>query len=370
MRAAEDDVRGVGQNRIAGHADAERLAHQAARAVAADDVPRVYLLARAGFGVLDDGRHQIGVLLERDEPRAIAQGHALPRRRERAQDRIEHVLRATFAPLRAFLGRRRLADSREAFARQFIAGEAGQIDVVLRVIARIGRAFDRGHQAPAPAEFHGADADEVHARLIDRAVGLLDQGARNAAPAEIAGKREPDRAAADDQYRLDSRLHVACVPALRVTIGVIIRGQAPPRKLRPAGATVGGCRNRRGVTPFACWLVGISKRHAAKESSQEVPLGIAVRRRVAQGPAQGPQSDGRRHVAREVPAHALRRTRRAWHPGAAACLDFERVVFSREYSGHRHPVLSGASAADAAREEDDPRRRGRHLVRMHAHPPP
>ena len=193
----------------------ERLAHQAARAVAADDVARLDLLARAGFGILDDGRHQIGILLERDEPRAIAQGYALLRRRECAQDRIEHILRAALAPLRAFLGRRRLADPREALAGEFMAGKARQIDIVLRVVARIGRALDRRHQAPAPAKFHGADADEVHARLVDRAVGLLDQGATDAAPAEIAGKREPDRAAADDQYRLDFRLHLTASRRLR-----------------------------------------------------------------------------------------------------------------------------------------------------------
>ena len=251
MRAAEDNVRGVGQDRIARHADAERLAHQAARAVAADDVSRPDLLARAGFGVLDDGRHQIGILRERDEPRAIAQRHALLRRREGAQDRIEHVLRAALAPLRAFLGRRRLADPREALAGQFIAGEARQIDVVLRVIARIGRAFDRGHQAPAPAEFHGADADEVHPRLIDRAVGLLDQDG-----SECRASRDRRQARARPGRRRRSvpvRFSTALTqrPGSCVTMAVIIRGQARPRKLRPAGLTVGGCRNRPAVTPFA-----------------------------------------------------------------------------------------------------------------------
>ena len=203
MRATENDVGGVGQDRIARHADAERFAHQAARAVAADDVARRDFLARAGFGILHERRHQIGILRKRDKPPAVAQRYALLRRRERAQDRIEHVLRAALAPLRAVLGRRRLADAGEALAAQFITGETGQIDVVLRVVARIGRALDRRHQAPAPAEFHGADADEVHAWLIDRAVGLLDQHAANAAPAQIAGERQPDRSTADDQYRLD-----------------------------------------------------------------------------------------------------------------------------------------------------------------------
>src|SRR5207342_845556 len=55
--------------------------------------------------------------------------------------------------------------------------------------------------APAPAEFHGADADQVHLRLLDRAVGLLDQGAGHAAPAKLARERQAHRSAADDQHR-------------------------------------------------------------------------------------------------------------------------------------------------------------------------
>jgi hypothetical protein len=38
-------------------------------------------------------------------------------------------------------------------------------------------------------------------------------------------------------------------------------------------------------------------------------------------------------------------------------------------AGHRVSVLPGASAPDAARTQDDHRRRGRHPRRMHAHPP-
>ena len=209
MRAAEDHVGGVGQHRIALHSDAEGLAHKTARAVAADDVTRQNLLARAGLGILDHRRDQIGILRERDEPRAIAQRDVFLRSRKRAQNRIEHVLRAALAPLRALLRRRRLADAGKALASELVAGEAGQIDIVLRVVARVGRAFDRRHNAPAPAEFHGADADQIHARLIDRAVALLDERAGNAAPAEIAGKREPDRPAADHQNRYDIVLQVA-----------------------------------------------------------------------------------------------------------------------------------------------------------------
>ena len=215
VRATEDHVGGVGQHRIALHRNAERLAHQAARAVAADDVARQNFLARASLGILDHGRDQIGILRERDEPRAVAQRDVFLRSREGAQNRIEHVLRAALAALRALLRRRRLADAGKALAAELVTGEAGQIDIVLRVVARIGRAFDRRHQPPAPAEFHGADADQIHARLIDRAVALLGQRAGNAAPAEIAGKRQPHRPAADHQNGYDVIAHVLRPNALR-----------------------------------------------------------------------------------------------------------------------------------------------------------
>src|SRR5262249_47193262 len=123
--------------------------------------------------------------------------------------RVEHVLWAALAPLRAFRRRRRFADAGKALATELVAGEAGEIDVVLRVIARIGRGLDRAHEPPAPAEFHGAYADQVHARLIDRAVGLLDQQTADPAPAEIACKSEPHGAAADNENLFDLVLHVS-----------------------------------------------------------------------------------------------------------------------------------------------------------------
>ena len=56
-----------------------------------------------------------------------------------------------------------------------------------------------------------------------------------------------------------------------------------------------------------------------------------------------------------------RRAGRARPHGAAARLDFQRMVQPGEHAGHRHSVLSRPSAADAAGKEDDHRRRGRHL---------
>src|SRR5262249_41220059 len=90
-------------------------------------------------------------------------------------------------------------------------------NVVLRQVAGIRRRLDRADQAPAPAEFHRADTDEVHARLIDRTVRLLDQQTFDPAPAEIAGEREADRAGADDQDGNDTFLR---------HVGIIVTGPA------------------------------------------------------------------------------------------------------------------------------------------------
>ena len=59
----------------------------------------------------------------------------------------------------------------------------------------------------------------------------------------------------------------------------------------------------------------------------------------------------------------------AGHPVAAAHLAVERMVQPGWRARHRHPVLSHPSPPDEAREEDDARRRGRHLVRVHGHSP-
>src|SRR5262249_25754535 len=90
---------------------------------------------------------------------------------------------------------------RERLAPELVAVEPGDVDAVLGMIAGIGRLAHPVRDAPAAAEFHGARADDVHLRLLDCAVGLLDQRAGHAAPAELAREREPDRARADDQDR-------------------------------------------------------------------------------------------------------------------------------------------------------------------------
>ena len=51
----------------------------------------------------------------------------------------------------------------------------------------------------APVDFHGARVAALHLRQELRRVLLLDQHAAHAAPAEIDGERQPDRAGADDE---------------------------------------------------------------------------------------------------------------------------------------------------------------------------
>src|SRR5439155_23976205 len=111
----------------------------------------------------------------------------------------EHVLRDALALLRALRRAGLEGASREALAPELVAGERGQPDVILRIVARIGRVAHVLGNAPAPAELHRAHADEVHLGMLDAAIGLLDDGAGVTAPAEIARKRKPDRARADDE---------------------------------------------------------------------------------------------------------------------------------------------------------------------------
>ena len=103
---AEDHIGGVGEGCGADHRNAERLAHQAASAVASHEIVRPHGLARAGSQVLDLGRDAVAVLHEGHQARPVAHLDARLRGREVAQDRIEHVLRTALAPLRAHRRRR------------------------------------------------------------------------------------------------------------------------------------------------------------------------------------------------------------------------------------------------------------------------
>ena len=86
-------------------------------------------------------------------------------------------------------------------ARDLEAGQRGQIENGVRIVlGRAGLAHLVG-DAPAPEELHGAGVLGVGAGMRDGAVALLDQQARDAAPAEIGGEAEADRPPSDDQDR-------------------------------------------------------------------------------------------------------------------------------------------------------------------------
>ena len=201
VRAAQHHVGGVGQRGVAAHGDAGALAHQAGAAVGADEIVGRDVAGLAGGDVADLRDDTARGLLERRELGAVAQPHVRKGLHEAPQDRVEHVLRHALALLRALRRALLLRAPGEALAPELVAVEPGDIDAVLRIVAGIGRVAHPVRDAPAAAEFHGARADDVHPRLLDGAVGLLDQRAGNAAPAELAGEREPDRSGTDDQNR-------------------------------------------------------------------------------------------------------------------------------------------------------------------------
>src|SRR5262249_9446842 len=140
-------------------------------------------------------------LLEPDQLGVVEQRHARERGRKPLDDRIEHVLRDTLALLRALRRARLEGTTREALAPELIAGERGEPDVILRIVARVRRVAHVIRDAPASAELHGAHPDEIHLGVIDAAVGLFDDGAGVATPAKIAGKRKPDWTGTDDEDR-------------------------------------------------------------------------------------------------------------------------------------------------------------------------
>src|SRR5262249_11562722 len=120
---------------------------------------------------------------------------------EAPQDRIEHVLGYALALLRALRWTTLLRARRKPFAPELKAVERGQVDAVLRIIAGIRRVAYPAGDAPAPAELHRARTNEIHLRLLDRAVGSFNQDAWYAAPPKTAGGREPHRSRAHDQHR-------------------------------------------------------------------------------------------------------------------------------------------------------------------------
>src|SRR5262245_23965086 len=105
-----------------------------------------------------------------------------------------------------------LAARRAPDPAELVAGKARHEDDVQRPVGGERTVEHLIGDAPAAAELHRPRVDLVHLRRRDRAVGLLDQLAANATPAEIAGEGEPDRPAADDQNGDVTTFHAASVP--------------------------------------------------------------------------------------------------------------------------------------------------------------
>ena len=112
---AEEQAERMAEHALAGVPDAERVAHHAVGAVAGDEIVRGHALARAAVEIDELGGDAVALVLERFEPRPIAQAHGRARLREVAQHRVEPHLRARLQPLRA-VGSRAAARSAAAAA--------------------------------------------------------------------------------------------------------------------------------------------------------------------------------------------------------------------------------------------------------------
>src|SRR6266550_3174589 len=117
---------------------------------------------------------------------------------EALQNWVEPHLR-TYLQSHWAIGFRLLTHARRArHASELVAREAGHECHIERIVWRERARVHRLRDAPPPAKLHGADVHLVHLRRDDRAVALLDQRARNAAPAELSRKGKPNWSTTDD----------------------------------------------------------------------------------------------------------------------------------------------------------------------------
>src|SRR6185437_3505013 len=174
----------------------------AAETVAADQVLRGNPLA-CTVGILDRGDDALLILLDRDQTGAIADlgrgmggGNLL-------QDRIEDDLRAMPLMLGAEGIVLRLAERIHLEAAELIAGEAGDEDIVERMIGRKAPIAYPVRGAELAQQLHRADADHQQAREFQALFWrvALDQQVWNAAPAKLGRQHQPNGAAAYDQHR-------------------------------------------------------------------------------------------------------------------------------------------------------------------------
>ena len=187
--------------RLAANGDAEQLAHDAGEAVATDQIAGTHGVDRAGAAIAQARDHAAFVLHEALEGHLVSQRDPRIRARAILQDRVEPGLRARPPALRAEQGISRHAERRRAHASDLVAGKIGDEGAVERPVERETPVAHLFGDAELPAELHGADAHLEHLGGAELVRVALDQHRRDAAPAEIGGEREPDRAAACDQHR-------------------------------------------------------------------------------------------------------------------------------------------------------------------------
>ena len=184
-------------------AHAQMLAHQAAGAVAADEVAGGRL---QGLAVVDDrGGGPAAVVAHRDNLVLIVQPDGGQGGGVALQDPLDIHLRD---PMRQFRGAPRaaellrqfggLARGRQAEARQFVAGIGRVVDDVGRVIRRQAEPADLVGEAEPPEMLHGARLGGVGLGAERVRPVVVEQGDGHIAPPELDGERQPGRPAADD----------------------------------------------------------------------------------------------------------------------------------------------------------------------------
>jgi len=189
IRRAKKHIERIAQRALAGERDAEAAADEACGAVAADQIVGAQRLTLVMRQVRNLGGDAVARLREGLQPVPVLDREAGKRAGQFQQQRIEPDLRAGLQPVRARRLRRLVVARWAHHAAELVTEQAGDEHRVERMIAGKRTIHHRVGDAPATAELHRPGIHLVHLRRDDRAVALLDEGAGNAAPAELGRER-------------------------------------------------------------------------------------------------------------------------------------------------------------------------------------
>ena len=275
------------------------------RAVGGDEVTRADRALVAAVPRADRRGHAVGVLLDLDRLRGVLDGGA-DLRRFREQDRLEADLRDEEPPARADV-LDALVDRPEVPV-ELLAAEAldGDDRSVLDELAA-GRVLDLALEPDRAVGLHRALADQRRARMDGGSPMALDDEGRHPARAEEDGRRQPDKAAADDQ---DGDVVSAVVT---VSTPARVRRLRAPRPVTPAQPE-----------PLPAGAASCALPHAEQEQEARARPRSSRRRRASRSP---------RRPSRSTPASTS--------PKVAAATRTSRS-----------PRL-GTRASAGAREQDD-----------------